>query len=42
LTNHLVNHFRKKLSPEHVTVAIDQLFKAKLVGGTNSALAYNF
>lgn len=42
LTNHLVNHFQKKLSPEQVAGAIAQLMKAKLIGGTDSALAYNF
>ena len=42
LTNHLVNHFQKKLSAEQVTNAIDQLVKARLIGGTASALAYNF
>lgn len=42
LTNHLANHFQKKLTPEHVKAAIDQLVKAKLLGGTDLALAYNF
>jgi hypothetical protein len=42
LTNHLVSHFQKKLSPEQVTGAIAQLVEAKLIGGTDSALAYNF
>ena len=42
LTNHLVNHFQKKLTPEDVKAAIDQLVTAKLLGGADSALAYNF
>ncbi len=42
LTNHLVNHFQKKLSPEQVARAIAQLVKAKLIGGTDSALNYGF
>lgn len=42
LTNYLVTHFQKKLSSEHVKAAIDQLFEAKLLGGIDSALAYNF
>ena len=42
LTNHLVNHFRTKLSSEQVAGAVNQLVKAKLLGGTDSALAYKF
>ncbi|MEX0735149.1 MAG: PIN domain-containing protein [Steroidobacteraceae bacterium] len=42
LVNYLATHFQKKLTPEHVMAAIDQLVKAKLLGGTYSALAYNF
>jgi hypothetical protein len=42
LTNHLVSHFQKKLSPEQVSGAINQLLKAKLIGGTDSALTHGF
>jgi hypothetical protein len=42
LTNYLVTHFQKKLTPEHVKAAIEQLVKAKVLGGTDSVLAYNF
>ncbi len=42
LTNHVVNHFKTKMSAEQVTAAIDQLFKAKLVAGTDTALNYQF
>jgi hypothetical protein len=42
LTNHLVNHFQRKLSPPQITSAIEQLMKARLISGTDSALAYNF
>jgi hypothetical protein len=42
LTNYLVTHFQKKMTPANVNAAIDQLVKAKLLGGTDSALTYNF
>jgi hypothetical protein len=42
LTSKLVNDFQKKLSPEQVGSAIAQLVKANLIGGTDSAFAYNF
>jgi PIN domain len=42
LTNHLVNHFQKKLSPEQVAGVLDRLVKAKLISGTNSVLIYQF
>jgi hypothetical protein len=42
LTNYLVNHFQRKLSPEQVSGAISQLLKATLIGGTDAALTYNF
>lgn len=41
LTNHLVNRLQKKLSTEWIASAIGQLVNARLIGGTNSALAYN-
>jgi hypothetical protein len=40
LTNHLVNHFQKRLSPEQVAGAIDRLVKVGLIGGTDKALVY--
>lgn len=42
LTNYLVTHFGKKLTSEQVARAIEQILKAKLIGGTEVALAYNF
>ncbi len=42
LINHVVNRFKKKMSAEQVTGAIDQLFKAKLIAGTDAALTYQF
>jgi hypothetical protein len=40
LTNHLVNHFQRKLSPEQVASAITQLVRAKLIAGTDAVLVY--
>ena len=42
LTNYLVTHFQKKLTPEHVKAAIEQLLKAKFIAGTDAALVYRF
>lgn len=42
LANYLATHFGKKLTSEQVSGAIEQLAKANLIGGTDSALAYNF
>jgi hypothetical protein len=42
LTNYLVTHFQKKLTLENVKAAIDRLVKARLLGGTDLALTYNF
>jgi hypothetical protein len=41
LTNYLVTHFGKKFTGEQVSGAIEQLVKAKLIAGSDSALVYN-
>jgi len=42
LVNHVVNRFKTKMSVEQVTGGIDQLFKTKLIAGTDAALVYQF
>jgi hypothetical protein len=42
LINHVANRFKTKMSAEQVTGGIDQLFKSKLIAGTDAALVYQF
>ncbi len=42
LTNHLVNHFQKKLSAGQVATVIGQLVSAGKIAGTDAALVYHF
>ena len=42
LVNHVANRFKTKMSAEQVAGAINQLFKAKLIAGTDAALVYQF
>lgn len=42
LTNYLATHLQKKLTPEQVKGAIEQLVKTKMLGGVDLAPTYNF